>query len=550
MAERLTTHADLDGVFQALAGAAYLIGSVDGHVRIQGNATGLRTVFHTKLNGVPVAADRADILATLARADIDEEVLALRVVCGGQLPSPAAERPIWSGISAVPAGDCLLWNRNNERIANHWRPPAAELSVAEAAVGLHDALKAATRPQSATAGRLSTDLSGGMDSTSLAFLAAPDSPDLLTFRLGEAEAGNDDSIYAAQAIQALKSAEHLVLSPQELPAVFSEPGAYWDPEQPYPLTRTAARTLHCVRVLVEHGSRRHLAGHGGDELFSPQPGYLHHLLRRRPLTALQHARAQAAMRHWPLLSMLRAITSPTGPAEWWRTQAEQLTEPLPPLRQPMMGWGLGALRALGWVTDAAIELSRTGLRRAADDARPLGSHPGTHQLLLLTRTNALHYRMLSRLYSAAGVELDLPFYDDRVLDAVLRVPIEDYAGPWRYKPLLVEAMRGIVPQGILGRSTKGEFSEEIRTGLRANLPEILAVFSDSTLAARGLIDPDQLRIRLTAPQQDNRTVFALEYLLGCENWLRAVTTTPPPAHPRSGTTILANAQADNTNRYR
>ncbi|MBB6416359.1 hypothetical protein [Streptomyces sp. AK010] len=75
--------------------------------------------------------------------------------------------------------------------------------------------------------------------------------------------------------------------------------------------------------------------------------------------------------------------------------------------------------------------------------------------------------------------------------------------PWRYKPLPADAMRGIVPQPVPGRSTKGEFSDEANSVLRRTLPAMLEMLDDSALAARGPIDPAELRTRLLAPQPDN-----------------------------------------------
>jgi asparagine synthase (glutamine-hydrolysing) len=533
LAARPRTVAGLGPVFEALAGSDFLLASVDGDAGMQGGVSGLSVLYHSTVDGVPVAADRADALAALAGADVDEEALALRVVCGPQLPGPAGDRPMWSRVSSLPPGHRLLWNRDGVRVTEFWRPPSADLSLAAAACGVRAALTAATRPRPAAAGRLSTDLSGGLDSTSLAFLVAPHTRDLLTFRWGEAEAGNDDAVFAGLAIRALSGAQHLVLSPAQSPRTFSDIASFADLEQPHPITRTLGRVRHAARHLVAHGSRRHLAGHGGDELFVPLHGYLHRLLRRRPVTGLRTVRAYAALQRWPLLPSLAAAARPGNPAAWWRAQADRLTDPLPPLRRPVLGWGVGWLRAAGWVTGDAVDLCRAGLRRAAETARPLADDPGVHQLLLLLRTNAVHYRLLGRIYAEAGTDLELPYYDDRVLGAVLRVPQAEHAGPWRYKPLLAAAMRDTVPAPLLGRATKGEFSEDLRTGLRANLSAILGLLADSALAARGLIDPDRLRALVTGPQQDNRTVIALESLLGCEVWLRAATTfsATPRRHP-------------------
>ena len=522
LAGRVRSVSDVDAVARSLPGSAHLVVSVGGDVRVQGSVTGLRRVFHADVNGVPVAGDRADLLASLSGAGVDEQMLAVRVACG-MLPSPLSEQSVWSGVRAVPPDCYLHLGSGPARAVRWWSPPEPELRLADGAVAVREALGAAVDRRHPRSGRLAADLSGGMDSTSLCFLADRDGPGLLTFRWSEAEAVNDDALFADESARSLPEAEHLVVPQERLPSIFADPaGVSVDGEYPYLFARTTARARHSAGVLAEHGACSHLAGHGGDELFHALPGYLPGLLRRRPLTALRHLRGYRALHRWPLAPTLAGATRPGPVGSWWQAQADQLTTPVP-RRAPALGWGLTPLRAADWVTSQARDATRELLRDTAEHVEPMAPDPGQHQILLALRSSASGYRQLARLYAESGVRLEMPFYDDRVAEAALAVRLHERATPWRYKPLLAEAMRGTVPGGVLGRSTKGEFGEDLRVGLRRNLPAILEVFADSVLAARGLIDTDVLRTRLLSPQADFTTAIALEYLLGCETWLRSVT---------------------------
>ncbi|WP_258347145.1 hypothetical protein [Saccharopolyspora gregorii] len=97
----LRSVADLDAVLHRLPGGVHLAASVRGEVRVQGGISGLRQVFHTRVGGVPIAGDRADLLAELAGAGIDEQALALRVAVGPTGP-PLDRRTAWSGVRALP----------------------------------------------------------------------------------------------------------------------------------------------------------------------------------------------------------------------------------------------------------------------------------------------------------------------------------------------------------------------------------------------------------------------------------------------------------------
>jgi asparagine synthase (glutamine-hydrolysing) len=358
----------------------------------------------------------------------------------------------------------------------------------------------------------------------------------VTFRWAEADLANDDAAFAAHAASGLPLADHVVLPQADLPSVYSEAGQTGDTEAPYCFARTWTRVRRSAAVLSARGSRYHLAGHGGDELFVSDMAYLHPLLRRRPVTAITHLRGYQALRRWPWAVAVSALADRGDLGAWWRQQAEQLTTGPVPHRTPTLGWG-HPLRAPGWVTPAAAETARAVLRSAGDAAQSLATDRGQHTTLAGLRIMGPHYRLLSRVFATMGLRLELPYLDDRVIEAGLAVRLHERAGPWRYKPLLVEAMRPLLPEVIAARTTKGNTNEDVRVGLRQHLTEILDVFADSALATHGLINPDLLRRHLLSPQAAAPGAGAmLEDVLSCESWLRAV---QDPECPRRNSAAAA-----------
>jgi asparagine synthase (glutamine-hydrolysing) len=523
---RVRTAAELDAVARVLPGCWHLVASIDGVVRVQGSLTGLRGVFHTRIGGVPVAGDQADVLARVAGMGIDEQVLATQVACGLRVPPPLGEHSLWRGVRTL-APDHYLRIDPSGTVGElqWWQPPEPEVPLSVGAGAVDQAFGTAVAARRPHVGRLSADLSGGMDSSSLCFVAAQAGlPDLLTFRWAEADAANDDTGFAAHAASRLGQAEHVVLPQAELPDIFADVGDTGDTEAPYRFMRTVARTRHSAAVLATHGARVHLAGHGGDELFHGPVAYLPSLVRRRPVTAIRHVRGYRALHRWPLAATVAGLVGGGDLGAWWHQQAEQLTTGPVPRRTPALSWG-HPLRAPVWVSPKVAEATRAVLRSIGDKAQPLAADRGQHVALAILRMMGPAYRQLSRVFATAGLRLELPYLDDRIIETALAVRAHERRTPWRYKPLLVEAMRDILPEAIAARTTKGEFSEDLRIGWRRHLPDILTLVADSALAAHGLINPDLLRRELLRPQVDNATVFALEDLLGLETWLRATQTT-------------------------
>ncbi|MEU4968740.1 asparagine synthase-related protein [Streptomyces smyrnaeus] len=520
LAGRVRSVQDIDEMARRLPGSFHLVASVGNEVRVQGSLSGLRKVFHTRAAGDVLVADRADVLAEITGRGVDEQALAVRVVCGGVLPPPLGERSMWRDVFPVPPDHCLVLDRGRARVVRWWTPPAPALSLSEGAAVVREALTDALRGRQGR--RMSADLSGGLDSTSLCFLAAPHASELLTFRVAEAEAGNDDAVFAAHAARRLPGAEHLVVAQEDLPELFAEPGLTCDTEQPVIFSRTDARMRHISRMLAQRGYHWHLSGYGGDELFLPSHGYLHRLALRNPVTALRYIRAFRSLARWPLGATLAGLAFPGTVRSWWRAQARRLTEPSDADdRRPVLGWGMDPIRASESATALAVEAARTALLRTADEAVPLADDPGQHQALLVLRSSVADHRQLAGMFADSGVHLDLPYLDDRVVEAVLSVRVHERGTPWRYKALLSEAMRGILPETVRDRATKGEFSAEARDGLRTHRGAVLALFADSALAERGLLDVDALHRQLHAPRADITATAHVENLIGCEAWLRA-----------------------------
>ncbi|MDJ1131434.1 asparagine synthase-related protein [Streptomyces iconiensis] len=535
--------AEVESVEQAGAlgeqvpGCFHLVASVGGQVRVQGTLAAVRRVFSARVAGVHVACDRADVLARLTGASWDPEWLALRLT-GLAMPFPFHETSPWRGVRAVPS-DCWLRLGSEGRAEEkrRWHAPEPELPLAEGALRVREALTAAVAVRTTGGGTVSTDLSGGMDSTSLAFLAARGSADVVTYRMAEADAGNDDADFAELAASRLPRCRHLVVPADESPGVFgglgpaeARNGAYG--EEPFGWVLNQARLEYEVRNLARTGTRVHLGGHGGDEVFRPGGhAHLHDLVRRRPGAGLRAVRDHRIMSgcSWP--AVWRALGDRRSPARELAVRAAELTS-APARRGFDVGWSW-PLEMPPWASPEAVQAARTLLRRSAAEApEPLAPWREQHSVLVMARCSGGVLGQAGRLSArTAGVRLAAPFLDDQVLEAALAVRPEERNHPGRYKPLLAEAMDGILPRRIARRTTKGEFSADFHHGLCRYRADLLDLFADSRLARHGLVDAEALRQTLLTPHPDVAASAPLDGTLACEMWLHAVEAAAPDGEP-------------------
>ncbi|MGH8908665.1 MAG: asparagine synthase-related protein [Egibacteraceae bacterium] len=520
---------DLDGLARTLPGSFHLAASVDGRVRAQGSLSTLCQIFYTTVTGTTVAADRPQSLASLSGAGVTEELLAARLLAPCP-PWPLSEYCLWRGVEPLPTGCYLEMDADgNSRTVRWWTPPEPETPLSVGAGLVRSALRDAVAARTQGRGTVSADLSGGMDSTSLCFLAVDSAARLVTTRWEAEDPGDDDRVWAERAAAAMPDAEHLVLSRQQAPTWFTDlttPDA--DVEAPFAWIRTRARLAYQAQRIAGRGSTRHLTGHGGDEVFFGSPLHLHTLVRTHPLRSIRYARAYRALHRWKPGATIRGLLHNPSFGQWLAASAQSLTTPVREFSgRPDFGWWIG-FKTPPWATPDAVETARRLLREAAlSDPDPLCPLRAQHAALQDVRQCGDAVRRVNRLTSRFGVSWQAPYVDDRVVEAALSIRFEDCALPDRYKPTLATAMRGIVPEAVLGRSTKAEYSAEAYAGLRRQRQELLQLCDDMSLARLGLIDADAFRSALLGMHPSSLTMIPLIGTIACELWLRSLTAMAP-----------------------
>uniref|UniRef100_A0AAU2V6J5 asparagine synthase (glutamine-hydrolyzing) n=1 Tax=Streptomyces sp. NBC_00003 TaxID=2903608 RepID=A0AAU2V6J5_9ACTN len=522
-AERLDDLAGLDTLARTLPGSFHLVASLDGRVRIQGTASGLRLVFHASVAGVTVAATAADLLASAVGADPDPRELAVRLLW--PVPHPLNETSVWEGVTAVPPGEALHLASDGRtmRTSRWWTPPEPVQPLAAGAPLVRQALAEAVDARTRQGGVVSCDLSGGLDSTSVCFLADRSPARVLASTWPGRDPADDDLEWAKRAADHLPDVEHVVWDADDSPLVYTDLLDIDDPmDEPTIGVMDRARVLHHLPGLRERGSRLHLTGIGGDHIAWCSEAYYHRLLRRRPLFALRQLRGFKVLFDWPLSGMARTLADSRPYGRWLADAAGHLRAPFPLTVAGALGWSAPP-RLFDWVTPEAEGLVREAMTERAATARPLHPDRGLHADLEAIRDCTRVVRLWDGMAARAGVPMASPFFDDRVIETSLAVRPRERVTPWAYKPLLTTAMRGIVPDECLRRANKAHASMDASNGLREHRGDLLALWDDSHLARMGLVDQEVLRTLARRPATPGLQDAILYSTIACEVWLRSLT---------------------------
>jgi asparagine synthase (glutamine-hydrolysing) len=521
-AAHLRSPAELDGPARSWAGSFHLIASVDGRVRVQGPISGFRRVVHATVNGVTVAASRADVLADLTGAALDEARVAVTLL-EPSAPHPLGGEPLWAGVAAVPTGHYLTIDRTGaHRPMRWWTAPEPNVPMTTGAAAFRDTLSEAVEVRTRGRELVTTDL-GGWDTTSLCCLAARGPAQVAAYTWQPLDPAADDAYWAAKTVAALGTVEHHIVPSERTPFAFSGVGEQEDVTLDEPCAITLDRRwLVIADRAAERGSRLHLTGFGGDQVLGGSPAHLHSLLRKEPRTALRNLRGYAALNRWPYRTVLRQLLDNRPYRDWLLQFGAELTAAPVSSLGPSFYWAK-PMPLPPWITPDAVAAVRDLIRRAAPTVEPLGHGHGQHQELADLGGIARMVRNLAALARQRGITVTAPYFDDRVIEAGLAVRSQDRVSPWRFKPLAAAAMRGIVPDETLTRQTKAIGSHEVEVGFRENRADILALCENSRLGQLGLIDEAALLEVCSRPLPTAMEFGALYPTLVCEIWLRALT---------------------------
>ncbi|MFI1363571.1 lasso peptide isopeptide bond-forming cyclase [Streptomyces griseochromogenes] len=517
---RLRDLAELDALARSLPGSFHLVGALDGQIRVQGTASGLRLVFHAEIDGVRVAATRADTLAAVLGLEPDVEELAVRLLWPA--PYPLFETSMWSSVTAVAPHDAVVVAADG-RTARHtrwWTPPEPVQPLAEAAPLIRKALEEAVGARTRQGGVVSCDLSGGLDSTSVCFLADRSPARVVASTWPGRDPADTDLSWAERAMGYLPDVEHVVWDADASPLVYEDLLGIDDLlDEPTIGVMDRSRVLHHLPGLAARGSRLHLTGIGGDHVAWCSEAYYHRLLRTRPLFAVRQLRGFRALWQWPLGGTVHALADSRPYGKWLAGSVANLRGPLPPSVATGLGWGM-APRLFGWVTPEAERMARRALLAAAATVSPLHPDRGLHADLEQIRSCTRVIRQWDRMAARAGLPMASPFLDDRVIEACLAVRPSERVTPWRYKPVLSAAMRGIVPDACLRRANKATAAMDASDGLRRHRGDLLALWEGSRLEELGLVDGAELRRLARRPASPGLSDAILYSTIAAEVWLR------------------------------
>ena len=182
----------------------------------------------------------------------------------------------------------------------------------------------------------------------------------------------------------------------------------------------------------------------------------------------------------------------------------------------------GAAVRKPWYTDRfRRQANQPG--RAVEAARDGSAHARSLYAEARSQYNTFCMEWNNKVAAMHGLDVAFPFLDRDLIGFLMAIPGEVQSRRGVHKGILREALAGVLPPEITGRTEKADFTALVNDGFREEYNRLLQSLSaGARVAALGYVDCERLRdIRLPdAMEQSCEASWALSDVFSLELWLR------------------------------
>ncbi|MBD1373966.1 hypothetical protein IC620_16610 [Hazenella sp. IB182357] len=418
-----------------------------------------RPIYYTELGNKLIFSSNLHFIQDKLPSQLNHHHLSKQLLTGGLHID--GETP-YQKIKKIAGGYGLVVKNGSTRLFRAWiiddDPP---LSLEEGQYLLKKQLIEAVLYRSKNR-QVTSDLSGGLDSSTLAWIASNDKEIRTITFVGKEE--NEDAFIARKIIELRGNIIPDFIGYDNIPPNYSNIESFHT-DSPIPFLWSASKFRSKLRWAKENESDIHFCGEGADTVIEPSLTYLIDLLKQKKLFMFwDHTREWArkfneSPWNWMNISMRLALNINTP--KNMKKRHSLLLDPV----------------HIDWLKkqEGIIQNKHSKYRGVSDTLR------GIYYLGYVSHG-------LRELSVQEGVNLAMPYLDHNIIRTCMRIKSEDKMNPQMLKPLLKKSFQDDLPNCLLNRNTKGNYTADLYHGVRIHQNWFENNFKSMILSDIGLVN--------------------------------------------------------------
>ncbi len=372
---------------------------------------------------------------------------------------------------------------------------------------------------------VSCDVSGGVDSASIAYILNKITSNPMIFHAESDESANSDTKWAQYI------ADELRLKLNKLPSIdknstrFSVDRHYIGnniPDAPLLWGDTEGYVEEMLHMLTDKQNHLHMIGIGGDELFASIPAVPWSIIREEGIiNSIPFILKYCILKRRPFFCCLRDLADNTSLKDEVRHTIENGFSESKRNSFRELSWS-GSLVLPQWLSISAKSDAKVRISSIySEKFQELSENRSEYQRL---QSLIFQKEVFSQIKQIAGDDIEwyAPFLDAEVIKTALKIPSKYCLDPDKTKPMLYESLKGIVPLEVFTRGVKGDYSSAFYNDYRAAASKWIGRTKDFLLSKIGIIDSECLDRELSMPSSKTDRVDNFMRLCNVERWLRQV----------------------------
>lgn len=496
---------------------------IDNHEFIVGGALFDVSLSWKMLNDCLIISDSASEIARYYNLNILKSAVALNLI--SSLPYyPFQNISLWEGVNKIKPF-CVLRYGKNQKIEESklWMPPELNSDVEGTLQNIRERFFELLTMYTSSYSNISTDLSGGVDSASIAYGLKAQNAKIKLYHAKTDSSINSDTKWATMIANDMYESLHLLPTIGESGKRFETSLPYSGftlPESPILWADTEGYIEKIIHLNEKVGDAVHFVGLGGDELFTPMPAYAWSLVRQNKFRSIAFSIQYSLLTR---ISILKGVSNLLDRRSFKEALKQEVDIGFGRARsrrnESDLNW-FGKITIPTWLAkDYHDPCYQMAMETLEETPNGLDSDRSKHQAL---ESLLFQRRILSQLNDIYGSRLSWQalFLDAKIMESALSIPMRHHLDPMITKPMLYQALKGIIPIEVFSRGFKGDYSAFLYRGYKDAVKKNIHRVRDFNVVKLGLVDPDILVSELSMPTALHNRIVAFERLAAVERWLQ------------------------------